>query len=220
VSAAGAAGAAGAAPRGAAPPGGGRRWTPGRLARAVAARLFAAGESRVYRMPAERAAALAGGDEFARDALADFDHYAPDNPWDRPADAQRAEVAARLRAGAHCYTLVERGRLLHHSYLEAPAASIELDYGLGDYPLPPGAARLWDDNTHSAARGRGLHQASLRRRARDAGRTPGVDWVYIVVRADNGPSRHNIEKVGFEHAGGARYAEVLGVRVRGRRRGA
>jgi hypothetical protein len=41
--------------------------------------------------------------------------------------------------------------------------------------------------------------------------------VYIVVRADHGPSRHNIEKVGFDAVGAARYAAVLGVRVRGRR---
>ena len=197
--------------------GAGRRWTPGRLLRAAGRRLYSAGESRVYRMRAERAAALAGGDEFARDAAGDFAHYAPDNAWDHPADVQRAEVAARFRAGAHCYTLVEGGRLLHHSYLTAPAATIQLDYGLGDYPLPPRSAKLWDDNTHTAARGRGLHQASLRRRARDAAHAPGVDWVYIVVRADNGPSRHNIEKVGFEHVHSARYASVLGVRVWGRR---
>lgn len=194
-----------------------RRWTPGRVLRAVARRLYSAGESRVYRMPASRAAALTGGEQFARDAADDFAHYAPDNPWDRPAAEQRAMVAARRRAGAHTYTLVESGRLLHHSYLTAPAPTIELDYDLGEFPLPPGSAKLWDDNTHTAARGRGLHQASLRQRARDAAQTPGIEWVYIVVRADNGPSRHNIEKVGFEHVHSARYTSVLGLRIRGRR---
>lgn len=191
--------------------------TPGRLLRAVGRRLYTSGESRVYRMPAARAAALGGGEQFTRDAADDFAHYAPDNPWDLPAGVQRATVAARLRDGAHSYTLVEDGRLLHHSYLTAPATSIQLDYALGQYTLPPRSAKLWDDNTHTAARGRGLHQASLRRRARDAAQTPGIEWVYIVVRADNGPSRHNIEKVGFEHVHSARYADVLGVRVRGAR---
>ena len=186
----------------------------GRVVRAVGRRLYTAGESRVYRMPAARAAALDGGEVLARDAIADFDAYAPDNAWDATPDRQRALVAERLREGSHSYTLVERGRLVHHSYMAAPAPSIELDFGLGDYPLPPRAAKLWDDNTHSLARGRGLHQASLRRRARDAARTPGIDWVYIVVSAANGPSRHSIEKVGFEHVASVRFVRVLGIRVR------
>lgn len=188
--------------------------TPGRVLRAIGHRLYTTGESRVYRMPAERARALSGGDEFARDAVGDFAAYQPDNAWDLAADEQRAVVAARLKAGAHCYTLVEAGRVLHHSYLTAPASTMQLDYGLGEYPLPPRSAKLWDDNTHTAARGRGLHQASLRRRARDAANAAAIDWVYICVRADNGPSRHNIEKVGFEHVESAAFSRVVGVRLR------
>ena len=170
----------------------------------------------MYRMPADRAARLAGGEALTRDAAADFDAYRPDNDWDAEPDAQRALVAARLREGGHCYTLVEHGRLLHHSYMAVPATSIELDFGLGEFALPPNAAKLWDDNTHSAARGRGLHQASLKRRARDAAGTPGTEWIYIVVSARNTPSRHNIEKVGFEHVASARSIRVMGLRV-GRR---
>ena len=192
----------------------GRRSPFRRVLGALGRRIYWSGESRVYRMPAARAADLAGGDEFARDAAADFAAYRPDNPWDLPAAEQRSVVADRLHSGTHSYTLVEDGLLVHHSYLTAPAATVELDYALGEYPLPANSATLWDDNTHSAARGRGLHQASLRRRARDAGRTPGVDWVYIVVRADNAPSRHNIEKVGFEHVHSARITRVLGLPVR------
>ena len=191
-----------------------RRWTVERALRAIRRRLFRVEESRVYRIGAARAAALSGGEEFACDAVADFEAYQPDNPWDARVDDQRALVKARLRDGGHSYTLVERGLLVHHSYMAAPASSIELDHGLGEYPLPPHSARLWDDNTLTAARGRGLHQASLRRRARDAAHTAGVRWVYIVVRADNGPSRHNIEKVGFEHAASVRATRVLGVCLR------
>ncbi len=192
----------------------GRRRTVERALRAIRRRLFRVEESRVYRMAAARAAALTGGEEFAYDAVTDFEAYQPDNPWDARVADQRALVTARLREGGHSYTLVERGVLIHHSYMAAPASSIELDHGLGEYPLPPHSARLWDDNTHTAARGRGLHQASLRRRARDAAHTSGVRWVYIVVRADNGPSRHNIEKVGFEHAASIRGIRVLGVCIR------
>lgn len=189
------------------------RLTPARILRAILRRFYDTGESRVYRMSAERARVLEGGTELSVDAFSDYDAYQPDNQWDLAREDQRVRVAARLREGSHCYTLVEDGVLLHHSYLTAPAGSIELDFGLGEYALPPRSAKLWDDNTHTSARGRGLHQASLRRRARDAGLTPGIDWVYIVVNAANGPSRHNIEKVGFGHVASAHMRRVLGVRL-------
>jgi hypothetical protein len=89
-----------------------RGWTLGRLSRAVRTRLWSAGESRVYQMPAARAAALTGDDEFAVRRIADFDAYAPDTAL-RPADGQRDRGAA---AGRRPLLLAEGGRLLHHSY--------------------------------------------------------------------------------------------------------
>jgi hypothetical protein len=187
---------------------------PVQLLRAAARRLAGVDEFRLYRMPAARARALDGGDELRRDAAEDLALYVPDAPWDRSPEEQQAVVAARTAVGDHVYTLAEDGRLLHYSWLTEGAASLDCDFDLGAFPLPGRSAKLWDDNTVSLARGRGLHQRSLRRRARDAAQRPDVDWVFIGVRADNGPSRHNIEKVGFEHRASRFRLRLLGLRLR------
>jgi RimJ/RimL family protein N-acetyltransferase len=58
---------------------------------------------------------------------------------------------------------------------------------------------LYDFFTHPRMRGRGLYQQALYQILHDAVETPGIKKVYIMVLADNAPSRHVIEKVGFTY---------------------
>ncbi|AHG90004.1 Methicillin resistance protein [Gemmatirosa kalamazoonensis] len=189
-----------------------------RLARGIATRVASHGEFRVYAMPADHARSLPGGEELARDAEDHLGRYGPDEPW-HPAPEEHARVVrARLSSGSHVYTAVVDDRLAHWSWLTAPARSLDTDLGLPPYPLPEGSAVLWDDNTIRAARGRGLHTQSIRRRARDAATMPGVDTVVIGVRANNVTSRHNIEKSGFRHVASLHVLRVLGARFTWMRR--
>lgn len=163
--------------------------------------LWFSEEFRVYRMPASAALLLREPSVpavFAIDASADLTRYTPDNAWDPSEVRFHAVVEQRRTAGHHVFSLVEGARLLHYSWLDPSATSLRTDFG-STYPLPPGTALLYDDNTHSSARGRGLHKRSLRARASHAATLPGVVWIYITVHADNTPSRRNIEAAGFEH---------------------
>lgn len=65
--------------------------------------------------------------------------------------------------------------------------------------LPPDSAVLYGFYTRQSARGRGYYHASLRQMVGDAARIPGTKHIWISVLADNGPSRHTIEKVGFTY---------------------
>jgi RimJ/RimL family protein N-acetyltransferase len=94
------------------------------------------------------------------------------------------------------YTRVSDGRLLHYSWMIPRQARSASEWGQ-PIDLEPESAVLFDDYTHPLARGRGLHAASLRQRARDAVERFGAAWVYISVLAENLPSRRNIERAGF-----------------------
>jgi RimJ/RimL family protein N-acetyltransferase len=48
----------------------------------------------------------------------------------------------------------------------------------------------------------------------DAANIAGTEFIYISVVADNAPSRHSIEKAGFEYQSSLYRKVVLGVRVR------
>jgi hypothetical protein len=161
--------------------------------------LWSTEEFRVYRMSASRARAHASSSALlavdARDALA---HYAPDNAWDPPPARFAAVAAARRADGHHVFTLVEHGVLVHHSWLDPQATRVVSDFGQ-EYVLPPGSAVLYDDNTHSSARGRGLHKRSLAERLQAAAARPDVRWIYIGVLGSNWPSRRNIEGAGFDY---------------------
>ena len=90
-----------------------------------------------------------------------------------------------------------RSRLLHYGWLiERQTESVISEVGQTNY-LPADAAVLADYYSHPLARGRGLYQKSLSQMLHDAAAIQGTRRIYIGVMADNGPSRHVIEKLGF-----------------------
>jgi RimJ/RimL family protein N-acetyltransferase len=108
-------------------------------------------------------------------------------------------VLKGLEHGNHVYTFVEEGRLVHYGWLIERQQKSHLSEVGHDFYLPPDSAVLTDFYTHPAARGKGLYQQSLRQMLHDAALIPGTKHIFIGVLADNGPSRHVIEKVGFEY---------------------
>lgn len=178
-----------------------RRFRVARAAKAIirASRDWATRlrEMRVYSYDVARICGVV--DETVRvNAIDDLLGYEPVEGWQ---DRQRflSAALARLRKGVRSYTCAENGRLLHYGWL-IPRQEVSFVSEVGhEYAFPPNCSCLFDFYTFPEARGRGLYYRTLRRMLADAAKIPGTEKVFITVLADNGPSRHVIEKVGFDY---------------------
>jgi GNAT superfamily N-acetyltransferase len=168
-------------------------------------RCWSLREFRLYAMSAADLPLSNDGDELRRDAVDDLVLYRPSSAGDLPASDFLAQAKERLALGHHVYTWAEGGVLLHYAWLEERTERAGSDFH-HEFPLGGPAAVLWNDYTWPAARGRGLQTRSIQRRLRDAA-AAGHERMFIGVLADNTPSRHNIEKLGFRYcaSGWARY---------------
>ncbi|HEV8040009.1 MAG TPA: GNAT family N-acetyltransferase [Bryobacteraceae bacterium] len=149
-----------------------------------------------------------------RDCLEDLLCYRAAETWQPTLFEFLQTAMQRLEEGEHVYTLVENGLLVHYGWLierQDVAYFPEVDQ---KFPMPPQSAVLYDYFTHPASRGRRLYQCSLREMSADAANIAGTEFIYISVVADNAPSRHSIEKAGFEYQSSLYRKVVLGVRVR------
>lgn len=178
-----------------------QRPLPAVLWSAARHRLWHTREKRVYVYDAAEAGRLPNPRILTRDRLEDLRYYERTESWQMPPDDYRAEARRRLALGERLYTLVEGERLLHYAWL-VPDHERGEDAALGQVFLPPpGSAALYDHYTHPRARGRGLYQQALCQLLHDVCAITPATRAYVYVYADNGPSRHAIEKVGFRHVG-------------------
>ena len=162
-----------------------------------------AGEFRIYRMTSDVASSLEMPNTMLRvNAISELLQYAPASSNDARRSRFLGEALRRLKSGQIAFTYAEGGLLLHHSWLIANTKEAGSEFG-HRYAFAEPAALLWNGFTHPAARGRGLHQASIRTRVRYAATHELAPNIVTGVRSDNGPSRHNIEKIGFEYVGSA-----------------
>lgn len=170
---------------------------PLKFARRLKKRLWNTGEMRIYVMDSGGVLRLPKPQAMKRDCVEDLLCYEPAEGWQPPKDEFLRRAAAGLENGDHIYTYAEGGRLLHYGWLvERQVESFLAEVGQASYLLPDSAV-LADFYTHPLARGRGLYQKSLPQMLHDAEAIPGTQRIYIGVMADNGPSRHVIEKLGF-----------------------
>lgn len=176
------------------------RLTPRRVAnraRTLLQRLSST-ELRIYRFSASDARALPHERSFNRDNLSDLVAFEPSESW-HTTESFLTKALGYLGEGMHSYTFVANGLFVHSGWLvprQEKAFFSEVDRS---YKYPPGTAVLFDFYTHPKARGMGLYQRALRQMLRDAAEIDGTKWIYISVLADNGPSRHVIEKIGFNY---------------------
>jgi len=156
-------------------------------------------EMRIYAYDVNRARQLRVSQVMNRDCLADLMAYQPAEAWQLRFSAFLRRVLAGLENGNHVYTRVEDGRLVHYGWLIERQQKSHLSEVGHDFHLPPESAVLTDFYTHPAARGKGFYQHSLRQMLCDASLIAGTKQIFIGVLADNVPSRHVIEKVGFDY---------------------
>jgi GNAT superfamily N-acetyltransferase len=175
--------------------------------RLLGKRVYSTEEFRVYR----RQLADIGPPEYPLrvNEVADLLMYGEASPSDPDIYTFLAEALRRFEEGQVLFTELQGGRLVHWSWLIPSAASIGSDFG-HQIVVDGTPAVLWDDFTHPAARGSGLHQRSIKHRLWYAKARMGATSCVIGVRADNGPSRHNIEKLGFEYYASAWCRRRLG----------
>lgn len=175
-----------------------------KLLRWVKKQVHSHEEEIFFHMDPSAAARLGPDDRFRRDSLADLLLYEQPTSSERTKLQFLRDAYDRLELGAHAYTFAEDKRLAHYAWMRSVAGKTPTTIG-DSIDFPPDSITLWDDFTHPASRGKGLHSASIRTRLADAGMAPGTKGrIFISVMADNLPSRHNIERAGF-----LRYATLV-----------
>ena len=157
-------------------------------------------EMRVYAMSGDQALALPAFDSVRVNCLSDLLSYVPAEGWMPERQHFLRSAMQRIEAGAIPYTVVEDGALVHFGWLTPRLVESNVTEVGARVKLPPQSSVLWDYWTDPTRRGRGLYKRSLKQMCRDAALT-GAERVYIVVLADNAPSRRAIENVGFSYEG-------------------
>jgi RimJ/RimL family protein N-acetyltransferase len=172
-----------------------------RLVQAAKNRLWYRRELRVYRYPLDDIPPLPAPTIFRRNCLDDLQFYERSSKEQQTPEAYRTTAVARRAEGFHLYTFVEGGRLLHYAWLIERQTRGEDGWVDQVYFPPPDTAVLFDHFTHPLARGRGFYYQALCRLLHDARDVAGARQAYVTVFGCNDPSRHVIEKVGFQHEG-------------------
>jgi len=165
----------------------------------ITQKLWSKRESRAYLHRPEDVSRLENPRRMSRDCVDDLLAFEPSEIW-QSHSGFLAESLRRLERGDHIYTLVENGRLVHFGWLSQCQQKATFPEVGQEIWFPPGTAVLYDFYTDPGARGRGLYRASLSQMLQDAAAGLGRQLIFIAVEADNHPSRHVIEKLGFSYA--------------------
>lgn len=172
--------------------------------------IFRHAEYRVYRIDLAALAVASPIDvEFARNNITDLEKFQAIERWQNKT-ASLSGWRERLRAGSTVYTRSDGATLLHYGWLTSPIRHSFFTEVQQQFRYPNGSVGLWDFYTHPPARGRGLYQASLATMLNDAVKDASHEFAYIGVLANNLPSRHVIEKRGFEYRGSLFRRQILG----------
>ena len=152
---------------------------------------------------------------MARDRIDDLLAFRPAEAW-QTRQSFLSRALARLEAGAHAYTWAEGDRLLYRGWLIPEELDAFFPEVHQHFTFPPGSACLLDSYTMPEARGRGLYRAGLSAALCDMAAEESVERVYGGVLADNGPSRHVLESLGFTYLGSLYEKVVFGRATRWR----
>jgi RimJ/RimL family protein N-acetyltransferase/CelD/BcsL family acetyltransferase involved in cellulose biosynthesis len=175
-----------------------RRATTAAIARRLKGWAWDYREFRVYYFDAKRAASLLPETVMRRDNIDDLLSFEATSPWLSRTDFL-GRALQQMENGSHVYTAAADGRLDHYGWLTERVRKSHFSEVDAEFVYPPNSAVLFDYYTHPAARGRGLYQRAVLQMLKDAASIPGTERVYISVLADNRPSRHVIEKLGFNY---------------------
>jgi len=158
-------------------------------------------ECRIYSISVDEIKSLNQPNTMNRNSISDLLKYQPVEAWQDTTSQFHEKVLGNFEKGIHSYSCSNEDTLLHYGWLlerQNVSHVFEVDQ---KFDLLPNSAVLFDYYTHPEARGKGLYQKSILQGLHDAQTIPGTQRVYIGVLADNKPSRHVIEKLGFNYQG-------------------
>ena len=175
-----------------------RRATPAAVARKLGNLRGQRREFRVYR--ADRT--LAGKFDFdprvRSNHIADLLAFEPSESW-QSRDAFLSSALARIEQGGSAFTVGVEGRLAHSGWMGVNQATSHMTEVGQTMSFPPHSVALYDFYSHPDFRGGGLYRATIGHMLRTAFIAEDTEFAYISVLADNGPSRHVIESMGFSY---------------------
>ena len=176
-----------------------KRATPWGIAIRLKSLLWNRTEYRIYKLPITEVTIVEPEVVAHVDELGDLVAFDPAVVW-LTRQKFLADASERMAHGEIVYTVRAGDTLIHYGWLNAEQAAsffTEVDY---TYEYPEPGAVLYDFFTHPMSRGRQLYQKTVRQMLNDlATRLSPPAFAYISVLADNAPSRHVIEKVGFQY---------------------
>jgi RimJ/RimL family protein N-acetyltransferase len=185
-----------------------RRATPAALVRKATHWLDERREFRVYRCERSLVRHQAEDPRVHRDSFADLLHFEPSEIWQTRQGFLSAALL-RLEQGHTSWTICQDGKLAHSGWMVAQTESkmSEVEQTL---TFPSGSVALYDFYSAPEFRGRGFYRATIAHMLRAAFQDQNVRYAYISVLADNEPSRHVIETLGFSYQGSFHWHRRFG----------
>jgi RimJ/RimL family protein N-acetyltransferase len=177
-----------------------RRARPSAVIRKMRNWVYLDREFRVYRGDRTLAEGYARDARICCNSLADLLLFEPGEPW-QTRDAFLSNALARLERGELAYSVRIDNRLAHCGWMVVNQAESYMTEVQQSMRFPPGSVTFYDFYSHPDFRGRGLYRATIGQMLREAFARKDTKYAYISVLADNLPSRHVIETMGFHHQG-------------------
>lgn len=187
-----------------------RRARPSALARRVWQWTCVHREFRVYRSERTLADGCAYDVRVSCNSLSDLLAFEPGESW-QSRDAFLSSALARLEQGESVYTVNVDNRLAHCGWMAMNQKESHMSEIQQSMNFPEGSVALYDFYSNPDFRGRGFYRATLRHMLRRAFDVETTRFAYISALADNLPSRHVIEEIGFGYVGSFFLERRLGV---------
>lgn len=131
-------------------------------------------------------------------ALDDLVRFVPTQPWQQRQQFLSAALA-RIESGTRAYTIRKGDTLVHYGWISDYQKKSLFSEVNQSYSYPRPGAVLYEFYTAPAARNRGYYRNTIIQMLGDLKQRGTASVAYISVLADNGPSRHVIESLGFNH---------------------
>jgi CelD/BcsL family acetyltransferase involved in cellulose biosynthesis/GNAT superfamily N-acetyltransferase len=154
-------------------------------------------EFRVYRIQRQLASPFAMDPRVHCNAISELLQFEPGESW-QTRNGFLGSALKRIEEGSVAYSIQLDKQLAHCGWLVAQSQSYmsEVEQLM---TFPPDSIALYDFYTDPKFRGQGLYRATVAHMLCAAFARPQTQFVYISVLADNLPSRHVIETMGFEY---------------------
>ena len=155
-------------------------------------------EFRIYRGDRVLAKRFSSDSRVHCNALSDLLAFEPGEPW-QTRDNFLSSALARFEQGEFAYTIMMDNRLAHCGWMVKNQTNSYMTEVKQSMTFPPGSVALYDYYTPPGFRGQGLYRATIGHMMHAAFADEQIQYAYISVLADNLPSRHVIESMGFEY---------------------